>query len=539
MVEHRVSARDRAVRRVARALLWSASLGGKGRIERKEVFMSAHRRAQLAPVSALLLFAAACVGDTDPADQIAATSARVKSHGTCTTGTCDWYFEWTPCTRPFFDLLCEPYGVERRRQHTGVTVPSTSTQYPVNELLTGLSPRTHYRFRACAKGSSETEYRCGTEYDFVTGTASQPTSPMYDALAVDAAGAMSHPEGAHQGRDVGNAVVFRDRALYYFGDTAGPGYWRTSTAAYGQRTWFTGDFPPLADASRNSAHFDASGAPKQFIPYTATEPEFVWNEALDKNERYYHWPSASFVRATPTGEEGLVFFGRGGFNDGAHGAGMYVDTIRSGDTTTRAGSRRLLWPRGVADGYRPLDIEEGGQRYFIACKTYGFAARCFLARVPPAQATDAAAYRYYDQASGNWQATQVSLGCVRDGCPESVRGGLFDASPYMSYHPSITWNPYLGKYLSVAGTGGGVELRVADRITGPWSQPSSVPDTADGRYGFLTRTAAEGLDNYHAREHLHLRSPDTRTIVVSYLHAAEGNSPENRAVKLVKIELAR
>jgi hypothetical protein len=56
----------------------------------------------------------------------------------------------------------------------------------------------------------------------------------------EAAGAMSHPVGANQGRDVGNAVVFRDRVLYYFGDTWGPGWWRTSTASYGQRAGSAG-----------------------------------------------------------------------------------------------------------------------------------------------------------------------------------------------------------------------------------------------------------------------------------------------------------
>jgi len=481
----------------------------------------------------------ACVGDTDPADRITASAARLKSHGTCVAGTCDYYFEWTPCTRPFFDLVCEPYSTARRHKHLGVTAPSTTTEYPLTESITGLAPSTHYRFRACGKGSAEAKYQCATEWDFTTGVAQQLASPMYNALAAKPAGTMSHPVGAFQGRDVGNAVVFRNSALYYFGDTWGPGFWRTSTAAYGARQSFTGDFPPLADATRPGPHYDSSGYPKQFVPYTTSEPEFVYNEELGANERYYHWPTANFVRATSSGDEALVFFSRAGFEGGTQGAGFFVDAVREGDTTTRANTRRLLWPRGTADAYLPLDIEEGGLRYFITCKTHGFAARCFLARVAPANATDPAAYRYYDQATNDWPETQVSRGCDDSACPDSVQGGLFDASPYMSYHPSITHNPYLGKYLSVAGTGGGIELRVADRITGPWSQPTSVPDTTDGRYGFVTRTAAEGLDNYHAREQLHLRSPDAKTIMVSYFHAAEPESADNRAVKLVRIELVR
>jgi hypothetical protein len=496
-----------------------------------------HRGTLAAATFALLLVA--CVGDTDPVDRITATTARLKAHGTCSAGTCDYYWEWTPCTRPFFDLVCEPYTPARRIERLGITAPSTTTEYALTESISGLSPSTRYRFRACGKGSEESEYRCATERDFATGVAQQPASPMYNALAAKPAGAMSHPVGAFQGRDVGNAVVFRNRALYYFGDTWGPGFWRTSTAAYGARNPFTGDFPPLADATRPGPHYDAGGYPKQFVPYTTNEPEFVFNEALGADERYYHWPTGNFIRSTASGDEGLVYFSRAGFEGGTQRAGVYVDAIREGDTTTRAASRRLLWPRNTTDAYLPLDIEEGGLRYFISCKTHGWAARCFLARVAPASATDPAAYRYYDQASNRWLATQVSRGCNDDACPDTVKGGLFDASPYMSYHPSITRNPYLDKYLSVAGTGGGIELRVADRLTGPWSQPTAVPDTTDGRYGFLTRTAVEGLDNYHAREHQHLRSADGKTIMVSYFHAAEPETADNRAVKLVRIELQR
>lgn len=490
---------------------------------------------------AALVGGTGCTGDSDPPDRIAASSARLKGHGTCHAGTCDWYFEWTTCTRPFLEPVCAPYAPERRRTYTNVTAPSTETEYRLSELVSGLLPTTWYRARICGRATGEPEYNCSSERDFTTAAAGQPSSPMYNEQAAKAAGAMSHPVGANQGRDVGNAVAFRDRALYYFGDTWGPGWWRTSSASYGQRGWYSGDFPALRDATVNE-HYE-NGVPKQFVPYTASEPEYVYSAALGRDEHYYHWPSSNFVRTTAAGEEALVYWSRGGFEGGTHNAGMFVDRVRSGDTTTQGASGRWkLWPKGVADGYLPLDIEEGGQRYFIACKKMPgdwAPARCFLGRVAPANATNAAAYRYFNQASGAWQAAQVSWGCNDQSCPDNVRGGLFEASPYMSYQPSITWNPYLGKYLSVAGTGGGVELRVADRITGPWSRPTDVPASADGRYGFLPRTAAEGLDNYHAREHLQLRSPDAKTIVVSYFHAAEVNTPENRAVKLVKIELEK
>ncbi|HYX37479.1 MAG TPA: hypothetical protein VE954_30620 [Oligoflexus sp.] len=491
-------------------------------------------------IAGIGLMAAGYVGHTDPADGIAPNSARLKAQSTCSAQTCDYRYEWTTCQWVFLTLECAPYDSMRSLEKKNVR-PLGTKAYRLAEWVTDLTPQTMYRYRVCGKASDSSDFTCGPELEFTTAASGQPNSPLYNQQGAVAAGTMSHPVGANQGRDVGNAVVFRDHALYYFGDTWGNGWWRTSTAAYGTRRWFSGDFPPLDDAKVTDQHFQ-NGIPKQFVVYTDREPEFVFNQDLKKDERYYHWPTSNFIRPTAGGDEALLFWTRGGFEGGIHKAGTYLDRVRPGDSTTRgADGRVLMWAQGQADGYQPLDIEQDGFRFFISCKAVppGWSTRCFLARVSPGSATNPAAYRYYNESTNTWDANQISLLCHDKECPSHIKGGLFEGPPYMGYHPSITWNPYLGKYLSVAGTGSGVELRIADQITGPWSQPTSVPGTPEGRYGFLPKTAKEGLDNYHAREHLHLRSPDARTIVVSYFHAAEVNSPDNRAVKLVKIELEK
>ena len=43
------------------------------------------------------------------------------------------------------------------------------------------------------------------------------------------------------------------------------------------------------------------------------------------------------------------------------------------------------------------------------------------------------------------------------------------------------------------------------------------------------------MPNYHARENVHLRSADGRTLVLSYLHAVDEGAA-NRAIKLVRCD---
>ena len=328
----------------------------------------------------------------------------------------------------------------------------------------------------------------------------------------------------------------------FFGDTAltvtatDGRNWRTSTAAHGPAGPFDGDYPALDDAAAPSEHLDGNGAPAQFVPYTAGEPELV--QVGDRTDHYFHWPIHGFTRSVGGAEEALIFFSRGVFFGEAPSV-TYVDVLRGGVSTTGAADRRVMWDPTATGGdrYFPLDVEEDGLRYFACGKRNngGFTSRLFLARVAPDQATDPAAYRYWNPATATWQAEQISPACTPDACPVE---GVIEMSPFADYHTSVSWNPFLEQYLLVAGNGGGATIHVADALTGPWSPGTDLPATADGAYGFLTATATEGLPNYHAREAVSLRSGDGRTVVLSYLHATP-EGPEDRGIKLVRLALER
>jgi hypothetical protein len=486
----------------------------------------------------VVLIITAFAGVADLADGVTASGARLSGRATCEEAACDVVLEWGPCALSGVELVCT---YQDRMRWDGV-----AGAMEIAHQADGLEPGRRYRFRVCGKpaGRPDEELVCGAERDFDTGVdRGAPPSPRVRAGSIARAGSLSHAQGSHQGRDVGAAIELGGRLLWFFGDTAltvtaaDGSNWRTSTAAHGPTGPLEGDYPPLDDAAAPSEHLDGNGAPAQFVPYTAAEPELV--DAGGETLHYYHWPIYGFTRAAGGGEEALVFFSRGVFFGDAPSA-TYVDIVRDGGVqTSGAADRRLLWNPAVAevDRYFPIDVEESGFRYFVAGKRSngGYTSRLFLARVPPEEATDPAAYRYWNPATGEWQAEQVSPPCGPDACTAE---GIIEVSAFADYHTSISWNPYLEKYLLVAGNGLGAALHVADALTGPWSAGTVLPATDDGAYGFLTPTATQGLPNYHARETVQLRSADGRTVVLSYLHAVD-EGPGDRAVKLFRLTMER
>ncbi len=484
----------------------------------------------------LALIMVSCVGNTDPADNITATSARLKAHGTCSTGKCSFYFELGKCTLVFGGSPVCNYTA--RQSWTNVVVPA-GVEYPIAHRATGLEPGSRYRFRICGKEDSEVNYTCGTPREFDTGRSeAAPPSVKYARGSIQKAGYLSHAANSTQGRDVGAAVKLGGRLVWFFGDVAltvageDGRNWRTSTAAQGPAGFFRGNYPALDDATASSEHHDANGAPKQFVPYTGTEPEFIGSQW------YYHWPISGFTRTINGQEEALIFFSRGVF----HSEGpqvTYVDKLVGGVQTAGTTGRFKMWDQAQSHGdrYFPVDVEEGGYRYFVSSKrtASGFVSRLFLARVPPLQATDPRAYRYWNAATRRWQTDQISTACLLDSCPVE---GMIEVNPFGDYNTSISYNPYLKQYLLVAGNGTGAELYVANNLTGPWSAGTTIPATEAGDYGFLDPTATKGLPNYHARENVHLRSSDGKTIVLTYLHAVDAGLA-NRAIKLLKLSLER
>jgi hypothetical protein len=112
------------------------------------------RRLPLAVVLATVaLILAACVGHTDDATNLTATSATLNGHGKATDGPARAFFRWG--TSP-----------------SNLTNSTPGASYPANvegphaETITGLSPSTTYYFRACAVDNAGT--LCAELHDFKT-----------------------------------------------------------------------------------------------------------------------------------------------------------------------------------------------------------------------------------------------------------------------------------------------------------------------------------------------------------------------------------
>lgn len=83
----------------------------------------------------------------------------------------------------------------------------------------------------------------------------------------------------------------------------------------------------------------------------------------------------------------------------------------------------------------------------------GRSGAAYIARVDEKDITNLSKYEYYSW--GNWVPND----------PDS-------ATPIMHYpigEMSVAWNDYLGKFVSLASSGGGAILRTADQPWGPWS----------------------------------------------------------------------
>jgi hypothetical protein len=108
--------------------------------------------------TALVLAAAAvllpaCVGHTDDATNLTATSATLNAHGKSTDGSARAFFRWGTSANNLTNTT------------PGVTYPA-NVEGPHAETITGLAPSTTYFFRACATDNNGTG--CGEIHDFKT-----------------------------------------------------------------------------------------------------------------------------------------------------------------------------------------------------------------------------------------------------------------------------------------------------------------------------------------------------------------------------------
>jgi hypothetical protein len=125
------------------------------RSERSRPRARAKRLFALPVVLAAALGLPACVGHTDDATNLTATSATLNAHGKTTSGPARAFFRWG--TQP--DALTNTTP--------GISYPA-NVEGPHAETITGLSPSTTYYFRACSTVNGATG--CAELHDFRTLT---------------------------------------------------------------------------------------------------------------------------------------------------------------------------------------------------------------------------------------------------------------------------------------------------------------------------------------------------------------------------------
>lgn len=326
---------------------------------------------------------------------------------------------------------------------------------------------------------------------------------------VEDLGRFAEPSAIVVGRDGGLGGRLGDRLLWTFGDSfltaANPV--DGSNVLSATAGWSSLDAPLAL-----TQPVDGAGFPAQFIPYTAAE--LTQNRAAPL-DGWALWPGMMIDTGAA---EGLVVFQRvkrtagSGFDGVAVGtAWVAVDAPVArrdpDDLFTRP--EPLFFPQVVVDG----------MAYAIACDPIGsLNVGCKLARAAVADAGRRAAYQFYD--GGAWQADLGRAAVVLEGV-----GGV----------PTISWNPWLGRYLAVSGRllDSAVQLRAAARVEGPWSAPVEVAASADGASGIFAPLDPAAFD-YGAAEHVALRSADGRAIVISYSRPTE---PFRGDVRLARITL--
>jgi hypothetical protein len=253
---------------------------------------------------------------------------------------------------------------------------------------------------------------------------------------------------------------------------------------------------------------DGGGFPAQFIPYTADE--LAANQA-DAFNGWALWPGGMFDTGAA---DGLVVFQRIKRTDGAGYDSMGIGTARIAvDATVAvrdpddlfAPPEPLFMPDSLVDGYVLA----------FACEMSGFLeVGCKLARAPRELAGERAAYEFHDGAG--WQP-DIGLAAV-----------VFTE---FSGAPSISYNPYLQRYLAVCGKllASTIELRTADDVAGPWSEPVTI-EIGEEYLGPLDPEAF----NYVIREHPELTAADGREVVLSYSRPTE---PFRGDVRLLRVTL--
>ncbi len=321
-----------------------------------------------------------------------------------------------------------------------------------------------------------------------------PDAPL--APAMTKIGPILDPKGTSFGRDGCGSGPLGGKILYTFGDTL---FYKTSVdgRSYASNT---AAFAELTAPTVLTEPLDANGLPSQFVPFTAEEQ--AYNDATKQgNDRYVIWPGRVIERADHTG---VVFFNELRIHPTGpwEGIGTGVAIVKDGETTaTRASDLLFHSPEG---DFTHAAFLQDGTVYVYACDI----GLCRVAKAPLAGATERASYTF-------WTGNAWSPNYADATAPVPGSGAGF----------SVSYNAYLGQYLSFtsSGIGTAITMRVAPHPWGPWSAGTTI-------YTFPAGNV------YAAGEHPALDSADGKRVYVS---AFNDLGSSDSAIVLFSVDLVK
>ncbi|MCZ7569848.1 MAG: DUF4185 domain-containing protein [Ardenticatenaceae bacterium] len=306
------------------------------------------------------------------------------------------------------------------------------------------------------------------------------------------------------GQDGGQSIDLGDRILFVFSDTlfaALPNLYHNEslTAPYpvpaGRQGIFLANSAGLSrgDDLRQALgeiryYTDEEGFPREIIEPTGPEREQevrFWPEhgiSLDGKVYLYYLGVQTVDRSSIWGFHTL-------------GAGLAVLDPESGACERiRRENDWCLWRAEVDDFHFGVQVlRDDEDVYVFASVRKGLLPSALLARVKADQIADPAAYEYLYTPQPEWGP--------------DLEGALSLGESGSEY--SVSYNPYLGRYLMiyVEGYGKTLMMRTADRLFGPYSQPQQIGHLPHDRSSELL---------YLGFEHPTYRKNDGETVYITY-----------------------
>ncbi|CAN5858111.1 hypothetical protein BH11MYX3_BH11MYX3_26980 [soil metagenome] len=327
------------------------------------------------------------------------------------------------------------------------------------------------------------------------------TRPLMISSVVDLGRLPLPPTGV--GRDGGMSGVLGGRALWSFGDTFLTEHNHIDSSSVLSAT--SGWSPPADPLA--ITHGMNGAEPAQLIPYT---PEEITANQTDALNGYALWPGPLLDIGEATGVIAYQRIKRtSGSGFESIGVGTARITVDAAAATRTPGlifapPEPLFVPHVVLDGFA----------YAFSCDKRGFLDfACKLGRVPKAQVERRSAYQFFNGSDWTSDITQATY-----------------VINQTSVAPSISYSVHLGKYLAVSCKvlSSTVLLRTADRIEGPWGEPTEIEA---GTTGVLAPGTSTDW-NYLCVEHPELANEDS--IVIGYSRPTE---PFKGDVRLARITL--